>query len=151
MSLREDKNGNAMNPASDWIADPALGAELDQALARFRQNVHAWSEAAYSRPRSVAPVAVHRSWRMATGWALGCVLAAGSLAGGVYEHHRQAIAKAIAKMNADQDARQRQLAVQQRAGNADEDLLATVDSDVSRAVPAAMEPLAQLMDGDEDQ
>ena len=28
----------------------------------------------------------------------------------------------------------------------DEDLLATVDSDVSRGVPAAMEPLAQLMD-----
>lgn len=28
----------------------------------------------------------------------------------------------------------------------DEDLLASVDSDVSRAVPAAMEPLAQLMD-----
>jgi hypothetical protein len=28
----------------------------------------------------------------------------------------------------------------------DEDLLASVDSDVSREVPAAMEPLAQLMD-----
>jgi hypothetical protein len=30
----------------------------------------------------------------------------------------------------------------------DQDLLATVDSDVSREVPAAMEPLAQLMDED---
>jgi hypothetical protein len=35
-----------------------------------------------------------------------------------------------------------------RAADADEDLLATVDNDVSRQVPAAMEPLAQMMDGD---
>jgi hypothetical protein len=32
-----------------------------------------------------------------------------------------------------------------------EDLLAKVDSDVSRAVPSAMEPLAQLMADDEPQ
>ncbi len=31
----------------------------------------------------------------------------------------------------------------------DEDLLAKVDSDVSREVPSAMEPLAQMMAGDE--
>jgi hypothetical protein len=33
----------------------------------------------------------------------------------------------------------------------DEDLLAKVDSDVSRQVPRAMEPLAQLMVEDETQ
>ena len=45
----------------------------------------------------------------------------------------------------------RQEAEQSAAANAatkDQDLLATVDSDVSREVPAAMEPLAQLMDED---
>jgi hypothetical protein len=35
---------------------------------------------------------------------------------------------------------------QDSAQSQDEDLLATVDNDVSRGVPAAMEPLAALMD-----
>ena len=42
----------------------------------------------------------------------------------------------------------RRPAAVKRAINTDEDLLATVDNDVSRQVPAAMEPLAQIMDGD---
>jgi hypothetical protein len=49
-------------------------------------------------------------------------------------------------------AEQERLAVQQRnqqARQEDEDLLAKVDSDVSREVPAAMEPLAQIMAEDE--
>ena len=44
-----------------------------------------------------------------------------------------------------------QLAEQQRAQVTDADLLATVDSDISRTVPAAMEPLAQLMDESQSQ
>ncbi len=28
-----------------------------------------------------------RAWRSATAWALGCVLAAGTLSAGLYEHH----------------------------------------------------------------
>ena len=39
------------------------------------------------------------------------------------------------------------VAVKEEAGAQDENLLASVDKDVSREVPAAMEPLAQLMDG----
>ncbi len=140
MSLQE--NGKGRNER-DRFAEPTL----DQALTNFRQSVHAWSEAVYDRPRIVAPLAVHRGWRLAVGWALGCVLAAGSLTGGLYQYHRQAIAKG----KADQAAKQRQVIVQQRASNTDEDLLADVDNDVSRAVPAAMEPLAQLMDSDGDQ
>ena len=35
-----------------------------------------------------------------------------------------------------------------RATDEDENLLATVDSDVSRQVPSAMEPLAQMMESD---
>jgi hypothetical protein len=37
----------------------------------------------------------------------------------------------------------------QQTHEEEEDLLAKVDSDVSRQVPAAMEPLAQLMAADE--
>jgi hypothetical protein len=49
-------------------------------------------------------------------------------------------------------AQQQRLAAQQRdqqAQQEDEDLLAKVDRDVSREVPVAMEPLAQLMAEDE--
>jgi len=58
----------------------------------------------------------------------------------------------MAATRAAQTARQARLeAEQSAAANAittDQDLLATVDSDVSREVPAAMEPLAQMMDED---
>ena len=138
-----------MNFENKWageIDDPVLA----EALKHFKASVDAWSEAAYSRPRAVVRTARH-SWRRAAGWALGCVLAAGSLAGGVYEHHhRQELARIAAIQAAAQKALQaRQEAEQSAAANAatkDQDLLATVDSDVSREVPAAMEPLAQLMD-----
>jgi hypothetical protein len=85
----------------------------------------------------------HVSWRLAAGWALGCVLAAGSVAGGVYErHHRQEAARIAAAAEA---AQQQKLAAEQRTQQENEDLLAKVDSDVSREVPSAMEPLAQMM------
>jgi hypothetical protein len=45
-------------------------------------------------------------------------------------------------------AEQQRQAAQERARQEEEDLLAKVDSDVSREVPSAMEPLAQLMAGD---
>jgi hypothetical protein len=83
------------------------------------------------------------------GWALGCVLAAGSLSGGIYERHqRQQAAKMAA---AAQAARQQKLAAAVRTRTQDEDLLAKVDSDVSREVPSAMEPLAQLMSENDTQ
>ncbi len=112
---------------------------LEQTLKDFRSSVHAWSEAEYSRPDN--PVRVYwTSWRVAASWALGCVLAVGSLAGGLYErHHLQERAKIAAAAT----ARQQKLAAEQRKEN--EDLLAKIDSDVSRDVPSAMEPLAQMM------
>ena len=141
MSLNENKTGAELNPVSDVV--------LEDALKNFRQSVHAWSDAAYSRPRSEVRVAVHSGWRLATACALGCVLAAGSVSGAVYErHHRQVLA---AQAREAQQEKARQLAEQQRAQIADADLLATVDSDISRTVPAAMEPLAQLMDEGESQ
>jgi hypothetical protein len=127
--------------------DPAVA----QALRNFKASVDAWSEAEMGRPRTAVSV-VQRNWRLAAAWALGCVLAAGSVSGALYERqHRQELARIAASKAAAEKAAQERLAAQQevasRTGNnADQDLLATVDSDISRAVPAAMEPLAQMMD-----
>lgn len=121
--------------------------ELDEALQDFRLSVHGWSEAVYSRPRTVAAPVRRRNWRLAAGWALGCVLVAGSLSGGgLYRHRQQQMRVAAERM-----AEQQRLAAQEKARQEEEDLLARVDSDVSRPVPSAMEPLAQLMTGDVSQ
>jgi len=129
------------------IDDPVVA----QALKHFKASVDAWSKAAYSRPRTAVVKPVRHSVRLAASWALACVLAAGSLAGAVYEHHhRQELARIVARQAAEQKARQARVDAEQSAtANAvtkDQDLLATVDSDVSREIPAAMEPLAQLID-----
>ena len=121
--------------------------ELDEALSDFRLSVCAWSDAEYAKPRIAAKPARQRSWRPAAGWALGCVLMAGGLSGGVYERHqRQEMARIAAARSAE---RQRLAAAQ--SGREEDELLAKVDSDVSREVPSAMEPLAQLMAEDEAQ
>jgi 1-aminocyclopropane-1-carboxylate deaminase/D-cysteine desulfhydrase-like pyridoxal-dependent ACC family enzyme len=120
--------------------------EIAQALRNFKASVDAWSEAEMSRPRSVK--AVRRSWRLAASWALGCVVAAGTLAGAVYErqHQHEQARIAAAKAAAQKAAQEQQSVAQDLATQTDQDLLANVDKDISRAVPAAMEPLAQLMD-----
>jgi uncharacterized protein YfcZ (UPF0381/DUF406 family) len=119
-------------------------AVLEEALKNFRSSVHAWSDAVYSQPRQ--PVRVHStSWRIAAGWALGCVLAVGSISGGLYEHHhRQELARIAASAEA---AKQQKMAAEERARKESSEL-AKVDSDVSRVVPSAFEPLAQMMDED---
>ena len=127
-------------------AEPGAGEKVDlvleEALKDFRMSVHAWSEAAYSRPRLATPVVRRRSWRPAAGWALGLALAAGSVSGTVYQrHHRQELARIAAARAAEQQ----RLVREQQAREEEEDLLAKVDKDVSREVPSAMEPLAQLM------
>lgn len=120
-------------------------AELEQALKNFRHSVHAWSEAELSRPRTVKMSLRRRSWRLAVGWALGLALVVGGASGALYERHHQA---ELARIKAMQDAEhQRQMAAE-RVKDADEEL-AKVDSDVSRDVPSAMEPLAQLMGEDQ--
>jgi hypothetical protein len=140
------------------IDDPVVAG----ALKHFKASVDAWSEAAYSRPRT-AVTSARRSWRLAATWALGCLLAAGSLGATLYERHVQRESARVAAVKAAEQkaALDRKAAEQPVAGttnttqpsvavknaaNQDEDLLATVDSDVSRQVPAAMEPLAQLME-----
>lgn len=142
-------------------------AELEHVLQNFRQSVHAWSDAEYHRPRTVATATVHHTWRMALGWALGCVLAAGGLSAGLYQRHRLTERAKMdhATENGLHSTRQSQSAapasqVDEKAAVADEQVaqaearepdagfLAEVDSDVSQQVPSAMEPLAQLMESD---
>jgi hypothetical protein len=153
--------------------DPELELELEQALKHFKASMDAWSDAAFNRPRTAPKLAVRHSWRLATGWALGALLVMGSLAGAAHQiYQRQELARVAAQKAAQKAAEQRAAAgravamlasaqversappaaiVKVNAGTKDEDLLASVDSDVSRVVPAAMEPLAQLMDDDEPQ
>ena len=137
------------NKADEVSALAEESDELREALKNFRLSVHAWSEAAYSRPRTaVVPLASRQIWRLALGWALGCVLVAGGASAGFWQHHQQEIKIVQARV-----AEQQKLAAHQKALLAqqeDEDLLAKVDRDVSREVPDAMEPLAQLMAEDEN-
>jgi hypothetical protein len=126
-------------------AGETLDAVLEQTLSDFRTSVHAWSEAAYSRPRTFKTTVRHRSWRLAASCAMGCVLVAGGVSGGFHvRQHRQEVARVAAAQAAE---RARQVA-EQRARVDEEDLLAKVDTDVSREVPSAMEPLAQMMADD---
>ena len=120
--------------------------ETKQALRDFKASVDAWSERAMSRPRAEAKIAPH-GWRLAATWALGCAVAAASVAGALYERqHKQELARMAAQAAAQRAAQEKRAAGQSPASDSDQDLLAAVDNDVSRAVPAAMEPLAQMMD-----
>lgn len=129
------------NPTKAAQTDLELDQDLKQVLADFRSSVHAWSDATVNRPR-IVHTATHRTFlRPAVSWALAAVLAAGTATGGLYHHHQMQVAAARAA------EQQRLLAQQQRQRQQDEEkLLARVDSDVSRQVPQAMEPLAELMD-----
>lgn len=131
----------------DQDPEQEMDLALEQALKDFRSSVHAWSETAYSRPHHL--VKIHQmSWRVATACALGCVLAVGGVGGGLLQHHRN---QELARIAAEAEAARQQELAEQRAKQENEDLLAKVDSDLSREVPSAMEPLAQLMAEDEPQ
>jgi uncharacterized protein HemX len=140
------KDKSAGSTAQHDEMNPVRDSELQEALTNFRLSVHAFSQAAFSRPRTVAAaVAPRRAWRLAAGWALGCVLVAGGASTGVWQHQQREMRLTQARL-----AEQQRLVAQQKAQQQeDEDLLAKVDSDVSREVPVAMEPLAQLMVEDE--
>jgi len=126
--------------------EPALqDAELEEALANFRLSVIAWSEAELGRARTPVRTVRQRSWRLAAGWALAGVLAAGGLGGGIQEHRHKL---EVARMAAAARVAEQQRVIAEQKAKEEEDLLANVDSDVSREVPSALEPLAQLMDDD---
>jgi hypothetical protein len=132
--------------------EPELDSELVSALGNFRLSVHAWSEAEFSRPRTAKAPTRTAVWRKAAGWALGCVLVLGVASGGAYKHERYLQEQARQAKLAEQQEAQRKLAEQSAAKGVAEDedaLLRRVDSDVARQVPAAMDPLAGLVDVEE--
>jgi hypothetical protein len=148
----DNNTGKAGNGAADQQQDPILEAILKD----FRASVYAWSEATYrsrsdasdrSRALVFSPVPRRILGQRSLGWALSLVLTAGLATASVHELHRRELAKQAAQREAEH---QRQLALEQRARDVDE-LLAKVDSAVSREVPSAMEPLATLMAEDNTQ
>ncbi len=112
---------------------------LKQTLKDYRSSVHAWSAAEYSQPHRQVRI-YKTSWRVAASWGLGCLLAVGSVCGAVYERRQ---IKEQEKIAATEAARQQKIQAEHR--KASEDLFAKIDSDVSREVPSAMEPLANMM------
>jgi hypothetical protein len=128
---------------SQSVEDPGF----DRVLSDFRSSVHAWSEAAYHRPRPIAAASRGAVWRKAAAWALGSMLVIGAAGGGVLEsRHRQEAARIAAA----REAQQQRAFAEEREREAEKEL-AKVDTDVAREVPNAMEPLAQLMTEDDSQ
>jgi hypothetical protein len=148
LDKRADKTDGLKEQDGLRVMD-AQDVEFEQAMKDLRMSVHAWSDAAYSRPRTVAQVIRRRSWRLAVGWALGCVLVAGSVSGGVLERQHQLELRRIAAQQRAAEQQKELREQQARAQVSDEVLLADVDSAVSQQVPSAMEPLAQMMSDDE--
>lgn len=142
--------------------------ELGEAIAHFKASIDAWSDAAQSQPRTIAYAAARRSRWWTASWAIGSVLTAALLAAaGVRQAvHRQTMAsrgphraieqaatepstaapEAAPPVSAQTGEREPADATVSKNTVAQNDaLLASVDRDLSREVPAAMEPLAQLM------
>ena len=173
MNWEQDRSGKSseMDMEPDLELEQALGhfkASMDA------WSCAALSQPRTAAKLAVRRVAT--GWRMAANWALGCLLIMGSVAGAVHEiYQRQEAARIAAQKAAEQRAAgarettqpvgvrpvsaqsdkktpaatvRKVSATQDSAQARDEDLLASVDSDVSREVPAAMEPLAQLMGDD---
>jgi hypothetical protein len=142
MTGRADRETKAGATAeSDW--GEAGDSAVEEALKNFKLSVYAWSDAAYGRPRKAARVVRLRSWRLAVGWSLAGVLMVGGVSSGVFERNRkleQERTAAVARLA------EQQKALREQQTKEEEDLLANLDSDVSREVPSAMEPLAQLGD-----
>ena len=137
-----DRIENQADPATGW---ETLDPKTREAIGNFKASVHAWSDAMVSRPRIEPEIAVHKTWLLASGWVLGSVVFVGAVSSGLYQnHHQQELAKIAAAREAEH---QRQIAGER--AREEEDLLAKVDSDISREVPSAMEPLASLM-GEEE-
>ncbi len=127
-----------------------LDALVNEALENFRSSVRAWSEAAYSRLRTADTAVRRRSWRLAAGWAMACVLVAGGVTGGLMEQHARQQAAARLAAQKQEALREQQLAAA-RVRQQNQRLLATVDTDISQEVPSAMEPLAALMEDNGNQ
>jgi hypothetical protein len=142
---RGEREKRVGNDAEAVQKDGALhDPQLERVLQDFRSSVHAWSDAMYQRPRQVEAAPRRIVWRTAAGWALASVLVAGGAGGGLLHYrHQQEQARIAAARQA-----QHQREIQEEKARDAEQELALVDTDVSREVPAALEPLGQLMTTD---
>ena len=141
-----ERDGRGATGAGLEADDGALNdPELEQVLRDFRSSVRAWSDAVYRRPRLVGVAPQRMAWRKAAGWALGSVLVVGGAGGGFLQYRHQ---QDKARIAAAREAEHQREIREERAREAEQEL-ARVDSDVSREVPAALEPLGQLMTADE--
>ncbi len=146
MTWNPESTNRAQEPAEMEALDPVL----KQALGDFKESVHAWSDATYTRARSsVHSATPARAWRLAAGWSLAAMLIAGATSGGVIMHHERVVASQLAAQRAAEQQRQEAIALAQKQAQEEEEMLASVDTAISREVPAAMEPLAQLSEENE--
>ena len=157
-------NRNEMKKAEEPLMDELEKLEMDpvlkQALGDFKASVHVWSEAEFVRPRAAHP-ATHGLRRWALGWSLAGVLLAGGVSGVVIVGHHWRQDPPVATVHGVQQpvqptTLQTQPMVASAGGQVtgkgasvkqesqDEELLASVDSAVSRTVPSAMDPLVDL-------
>jgi len=138
---RNDENLTGTHRATEREGLDPLDPKTREAIGNFRASVHAWSDSMVSRSRVPAEVTTRKSQWSTPGWVLGSAVFVGAVSGGLYQnHHQQEQARAAAAREAEH---QQQLAAER--AREEEDLLAKVDSDLSREVPSAMEPLASLM------
>jgi hypothetical protein len=147
-----NRNDENAKPAGELEKLETLDPELREALGNFKASVDAWSDEMISRPRE-AKAPARTNWSAATKWALGCVVFAGTVSGGMYQNYRlQEAARVEATRAAEQ---QRELAAakanKQDDLAANDDLMANVDTDIAREVPSALEPMASLMTDDDSQ
>lgn len=157
-------NLNEMKRAEESLMNEFEQAELEpalkQALGEFKESVHAWSEAEFARPRTVH-VEAHGLRRVALGWSIAGLLLASGVSGVVLFGHHGPQSPAVAAVHeaprtperAAEPAQPRQVQEERpQAGMPktakeavqEEELLASVDSAVSRTVPSAMDPLADM-------
>ncbi len=139
-----NRNDEHAEPAVELERLEWLEPELREALGNFKASVDAWSDAMMSRPRE-AKAPARTNWSAVTKWALGCVVFAGTVSGGLYQNHQQ---QEAAKVEAVRIAEQQRELAASKMKIQDDELMANVDSDIAREVPSALEPMASLMTDD---
>jgi hypothetical protein len=156
--MNRNEMKKAEEPRMDEFEELEMDPVLKQALGDFKASVHAWSEAEFARPRA-AHAAAHGLRRWALGWSVAGVLLAGGVSGVVMLGHGGHQGPAVATVHPAQPAQRvtepvQPMATQDASPTAgvqvatpesqDEELMASVDSAVSRTVPSAMDPLVDL-------
>ena len=141
------------------LIEDAEDIQVEEALRNFRASIHQWSEQEYVRPRAIERTrwsALRGGfWRMIANPALGGTLAAALLITSVgvpvaIQREHKIAAERQSLLDRQKRELQQRLAEEEAkksAANSVDDgaFLDDVDSDIARATPDAMQPLASLM------